>query len=228
MSPRRARSSSNLQTKHSGADMCGAWIACSDSTADDRCSGFAGCETLTAAGGRNVGAARAAGVRHRLPECRQCRPSGCGSRAPTPTAWCLADWVARMVRLADRGSRRRPRHRRARRGPEATTCRRTGADGTACAAWARPCARRGELGIRASAYLFLGGWPPLSIGEDVALAARAAMAGHLRVVRTAGIRCSPASPASKQRPSGRWVRRLPPRPPPDAHHRMIRYPGGRR
>lgn len=44
-----------------------------------------------------------------------------------------------------------------------------------------------NLGIRADAYLALGGWAPVATGEDVVLARRAATAGHLRVLRTAAI-----------------------------------------
>jgi glycosyltransferase involved in cell wall biosynthesis len=44
-----------------------------------------------------------------------------------------------------------------------------------------------NFGIRADAYLTLGGWQPLTRGEDVDLAGRAAAAGHLRIVRTASI-----------------------------------------
>jgi glycosyltransferase involved in cell wall biosynthesis len=44
-----------------------------------------------------------------------------------------------------------------------------------------------NLGIRGDAYLKLGGWQPLVTGEDVDLARRAALTGHLRVARTASI-----------------------------------------
>lgn len=44
-----------------------------------------------------------------------------------------------------------------------------------------------NLGIRADAYLALGGWAAVASGEDTALALRATEAGHLRVVRTAAI-----------------------------------------
>ena len=43
-----------------------------------------------------------------------------------------------------------------------------------------------NFGIRADAYLTLGGWQPLSVGEDVDLAGRAAAAGH-RIIRTASV-----------------------------------------
>ncbi|MEO6886710.1 MAG: glycosyltransferase [Jatrophihabitantaceae bacterium] len=44
-----------------------------------------------------------------------------------------------------------------------------------------------NLGIKADAYLALGGWPSLATGEDVELAARAESAGRLHIVRTARI-----------------------------------------
>jgi glycosyltransferase involved in cell wall biosynthesis len=44
-----------------------------------------------------------------------------------------------------------------------------------------------NFGIRGDAYLALGGWRPLVTGEDVDLARRAALAGQLRITRTAGI-----------------------------------------
>jgi hypothetical protein len=44
-----------------------------------------------------------------------------------------------------------------------------------------------NLGIRASAYLALGGWQPLATGEDADLAQRAAAAGYLSISRTAAI-----------------------------------------
>jgi glycosyltransferase involved in cell wall biosynthesis len=44
-----------------------------------------------------------------------------------------------------------------------------------------------NFGIRADAYLGLGGWQPLVTGEDADLARRAARAGHLRISRTAAI-----------------------------------------
>lgn len=44
-----------------------------------------------------------------------------------------------------------------------------------------------NLGIRADAYLALGGWAAVDTGEDVQLAHRAASTGHLRVLRSAAI-----------------------------------------
>lgn len=44
-----------------------------------------------------------------------------------------------------------------------------------------------NFGIRGDAYRALGGWRPLVTGEDVNLARRAAVAGQLRITRTAAI-----------------------------------------
>ena len=44
-----------------------------------------------------------------------------------------------------------------------------------------------NFGIRADAYLSLGGWPSVVTGEDTELARRAARTGHLRISRTASI-----------------------------------------
>jgi glycosyltransferase involved in cell wall biosynthesis len=44
-----------------------------------------------------------------------------------------------------------------------------------------------NFGIRADAYLSLGGWPAVVTGEDTELARRAARTGHLRIARTASI-----------------------------------------
>jgi len=44
-----------------------------------------------------------------------------------------------------------------------------------------------NFGIRADAYLNLGGWPSVVTGEDTELARRASRAGHLRIFRTASI-----------------------------------------
>jgi len=44
-----------------------------------------------------------------------------------------------------------------------------------------------NFGIRGDAYVKVGGWQPLVTGEDADLARRAALAGHLRISRTASI-----------------------------------------
>lgn len=59
-----------------------------------------------------------------------------------------------------------------------------------------------NLGIRADVYTALGGWPARSTGEDVALAERAASAGHLRIVRTARIPVRTSSRLTGRAPHG--------------------------
>lgn len=59
-----------------------------------------------------------------------------------------------------------------------------------------------NFGIRADAYLALGGWQPLTLGEDVDLARRAASAGHLRVIRTASIPVVTSSRPIARAPGG--------------------------
>jgi glycosyltransferase involved in cell wall biosynthesis len=69
-----------------------------------------------------------------------------------------------------------------------------------------------NLGIRADTYTALGGWPDRATGEDVALAARAASAGHLRIVRTATIPVLTSARMSGRAPDGfaRYLRELAP------------------
>ena len=59
-----------------------------------------------------------------------------------------------------------------------------------------------NFGIRADSYLTLGGWQPLTLGEDVDLAARAAAAGHLRIIRTASIPVVTSSRTAARAPGG--------------------------
>lgn len=59
-----------------------------------------------------------------------------------------------------------------------------------------------NFGIRADAYMALGGWQPLALGEDVDLAGRAASAGHLRVIRTASIPVITSSRPAARVPGG--------------------------
>ena len=59
-----------------------------------------------------------------------------------------------------------------------------------------------NFGIRADTYLTLGGWQPLSVGEDVDLAGRAAAAGHLRIRRTASAPVVTSSRTAARAPGG--------------------------
>jgi glycosyltransferase involved in cell wall biosynthesis len=71
-----------------------------------------------------------------------------------------------------------------------------------------------NFGIRAGAYLALGGWPPLAVGEDAELARRAATAGHLRITRTATIPVVTSPRAAARAPHGfsSYLRALNPAP----------------
>jgi glycosyltransferase involved in cell wall biosynthesis len=59
-----------------------------------------------------------------------------------------------------------------------------------------------NFGIRADTYLTLGGWRPLTLGEDVDLAGRATAAGHVRIVRTASIPVVTSSRTMARAPGG--------------------------
>jgi cellulose synthase/poly-beta-1,6-N-acetylglucosamine synthase-like glycosyltransferase len=73
-----------------------------------------------------------------------------------------------------------------------------------------------NLGIRASAYLALGGWQPLTAGEDADLARRAVAAGHLRIIRTATIPVVTSARPAARAPHGfsSYLRALSPEPVP--------------
>ena len=59
-----------------------------------------------------------------------------------------------------------------------------------------------NFGIRADTYLTLGGWQPLTLGEDADLAGRAAAAGNLRIIRTASIPVITSSRTAARAPGG--------------------------
>jgi glycosyltransferase involved in cell wall biosynthesis len=59
-----------------------------------------------------------------------------------------------------------------------------------------------NFAIRADTYLRLGGWQPLTRGEDVDLARRAASGGHLRITRTASIPVVTSSRTAARAPGG--------------------------
>jgi glycosyltransferase involved in cell wall biosynthesis len=131
---------------------------------------------------RAVGPARALGVAHLL---------GTGPRGSAQHTWIAntdADsevspgWLAGMLDEAARGAQVvlgtvRPDH---------------GLPPDVDAAWQQRHHRRDDhphvhganFGIRADAYLALGGWPLVPTGEDQALADRARAAGNLHIVRT--------------------------------------------
>jgi GT2 family glycosyltransferase len=155
---------------------------CVDATAAI-CATFPGVSTVTTAG-QNVGAARRAGTRaalsHRAGPARELWLASTDADSAVPAGWLTA-----MVAAAGRGADLvlgtvLP-------GPDLSPAVR--------AQWlarhhlrdGHPHVHGANLGIRADAYLALGGWQPLVTGEDADLARRAAAAGWLRISRTAAI-----------------------------------------
>ncbi len=144
--------------------------------------GFAGCETRTVAV-RNVGAARAAGVRYLLQNA--VRPERIWVANTDADSVVPVDWLAQMVRLANGGAD----------VVLGTVVPAAGLRPDVQAVWrSRHTLRHGHghvhganLGIRASTLFAVGGWSPLAIGEDVDLVERIAQAGHLHVERSASI-----------------------------------------
>jgi glycosyltransferase involved in cell wall biosynthesis len=148
---------------------------------------------------RRVGIARAVGAAHLL------------RVAPVPAGeiWLAntdadsvvpPDWLSVAVEEADRGADLlvgtvRP-------GP--------GLSAATELAWRRRHVQRNDhphvhgtnLGVRASAYLALGGWAPVATGEDTLLVGRASSAGHLRVRRTAAIAVHTSTRRAGRAPHG--------------------------
>jgi cellulose synthase/poly-beta-1,6-N-acetylglucosamine synthase-like glycosyltransferase len=155
---------------------------CHDATAAI-CATFPGVTTVTTTG-RNVGAARRAGTQAALS--RRAGPACELWLASTDADSAVpAGWLTAMVAAAGRGADLvlgtvLP-------GPDLSPAVR--------AQWlarhhlrdGHPHVHGANLGIRADAYLALGGWPPLVTGEDTDLARRAAAAGWLSISRTAAI-----------------------------------------
>jgi hypothetical protein len=170
---------------------------CTDRTAD-RVASFGGVQALITDLGQ-VGAARAHGSAELL------------SRSSTPLArlWLAntdADstvpphWLSAMVAEADRGA-----------DVVLGTVTPDQFISTALAhAWRSHHIRRdghphvhgANFGIRASSYLDLGGWSSLATGEDVLMATRATAAGHLQIVRSAGIEVTTSSRLAGRAPLG--------------------------
>jgi len=159
---------------------------CTDATGAVVAS-FPGVEVVSC-GFRRVGAARAYGVTHVLSDGGRLdrlwlASTDADSQVP-------ADWFVTMVALAEQGADLVL-------GTVLPGRAEDGAPWTSelDAAWRAQHLRReghphvhgANLGIRASAYTALGGWPPVATGEDVLLATRAAARPDVRVVRTARI-----------------------------------------
>jgi glycosyltransferase involved in cell wall biosynthesis len=156
--------------------------SCHDATAVI-CAMFPGVTTVTITS-QNVGAARQAGTRaalsRRVGPARELWLASTDADSAVPARWLTA-----MVAAADSGAGLvlgtvLP-------GPDLSPAVR--------AQWlaqhdlrdGHPHVHGANLGIRADAYLALGGWRPLVTGEDADLARRAAVAGGLTISRTAAI-----------------------------------------
>jgi cellulose synthase/poly-beta-1,6-N-acetylglucosamine synthase-like glycosyltransferase len=153
---------------------------CQDATAD-LAAAFGDVRPVAIAAG-NVGAARRAGA----------RAAAVGTSDHASELWLASTdadsevtpgWLTHMVAEADRGAHMilgtvlpSPDLRPAARAQWLD--RHHLRDG-------HPHVHGANLGIRADAYLALGGWQPLATGEDAELARLAAQAGYLRITRTA-------------------------------------------
>jgi hypothetical protein len=156
--------------------------SCRDATAAV-CAAFPGVSTV-AITSRNVGAARRAGTRAVLADragpARELWLASTDADSAVP-----ADWLTAMVAAAARGVHLvlgtvLP-------GPDLSPAVRAGWLADHHLRDGHPHVHGANLGIRADAYLALGGWLPLVTGEDADLARRAAAAGWLAISRTAGI-----------------------------------------
>ncbi|ONH28738.1 hypothetical protein BL253_18950 [Pseudofrankia asymbiotica] len=164
--------------------------SCADATAA-RCQAR-GVRTL-AVSERNVGRARAAGFAALLAGAPNGGASGCWLATTDADSRVAPDWLAAQVRLA-------------RRGADATFGVVDVEDWSGCppmtpdrfaAGYAgtapdqpgpHPHVHGATMGVRADAYLRVGGMPALAVGEDHELARRLTAVGDLRVVRTTAVR----------------------------------------
>lgn len=155
---------------------------CTDATAAI-CAAFPAVTTVTTTA-RNVGAARRAGTRAALSD-RAGPPGDLWLASTDADSAVPADWLAAMVTAAGDGAGL----------VLGTVLPGPGLGPAARARWlarhhlrdGHPHVHGANLGIRADAYLALGGWRPLAAGEDTDLARRAAAASWLPVCRTAAI-----------------------------------------
>jgi glycosyltransferase involved in cell wall biosynthesis len=170
---------------------------CRDATAAV-CASFPWVDTVTIAS-RNAGAARRAGAEHALR----------GSSVRARELWLAStdadsvvpgNWLTGMMAAAAQGAELvlgtvLP-------GPELSPALR--------ARWlsrhqlrdGHPHVHGANLGLRADAYLALGGWRALATGEDFDLARRAASAGSLHIRRTAAIPVTTSVRRDGRAPSG--------------------------
>jgi glycosyltransferase involved in cell wall biosynthesis len=142
---------------------------------------------------RNVGRARAAGFEALLAEAPKGGESGGWLATTDADSRVASDWLAAQIHLA-------------RHGADATFGVIDVEDWTGCppmtpdrfaAGYAgtapdqpgpHPHVHGATMGLRADAYLRIGGMPTLAVGEDHELARRLTALGDLRVVRTTAVR----------------------------------------
>lgn len=184
--------------------------SCRDATAAI-CATFP-CVTTITTTSQNVGAARRAGtaaaLRRRAGPARELWLASTDADSEVP-----ADWLTAMVAEAGRGADLvlgtvLP-------GPDLSP--------PARARWlaghqlrnGHPHVHGANLGIRADAYLALGGWQPLVTGEDADLARRGAAAGTVRLSRIAAIPVVTSVRRTARAPRGfsSYLRALSPAPP---------------
>ena len=168
---------------------------CTDGSAE--IAAVAGVETVVISA-RRVGAARRAGAAHVL------RTAG-----PAESVWLAntdadsqvpVDWLAGMLELADEGADL----------VLGTVRPDSDLPGTTLTAWydahvladGHPHVHGANLGIRASAYEALGGWPDRTFGEDELLVARAAAQPGLSIARTARFPVSTSTRLRARTPYG--------------------------
>jgi hypothetical protein len=173
---------------------------CVDATAS-AVGGWAGVESIVSEAGC-VGVARAQGVEHALAGVRA--DAGCLSQIwianSDADSRVPVDWITRMLGEADRG---------------AQLVLGTVAPGDGLSAIRRRLWRErhqlgdghlhvhgANLGIRADAYMALGGWPALASGEDVVLAGRARATADMRIVSTGAIPVLTSARLSGRAPHG--------------------------
>lgn len=142
---------------------------------------------------RNVGRARAAGFAALLASRPVGHPSTCWLATTDADSQVAPDWLAAQVRLARGGAD-------ATFGvvdvedwdgcPPMTPARfAAGYAGSALdSPGPHPHVHGATMGLRADAYLRIGGMPTLAVGEDHELARRLTALGDLRVVRTTAVR----------------------------------------
>lgn len=158
---------------------------------------FENVETVTI-NERRVGAARRAGAAFALRAASRLEEvwlanTDADSQVPR-------DWLTGMVEMADQGADLvlgtvRPAH---------------GISASTLTAWydghtltdGHPHVHAANLGVRASVYTAIGGWPDLTTGEDEALVARAAELPDLHVARTARFPVTTSTRLHARAPSG--------------------------